>query len=279
MHFNFDFSAVQILWTLTFASLLVLLVVLLGRDRASRFPWFTVSIVLFALRLLTNRLLHDRLPQLTMAWVAMTTADVSALVGLLVVVEMARRVFARVQRLTWIVWGLILLAIGGVVLWKWGAWPPLKAIAFDTAIAKLQFMQLLALKTGLLSDVLKVALGVLVVAFGRRYGAGWRSHVQRIVIGLSTASLSQMAAEGIWQIIAHTAAPHSQAEYLRVIGLQEKLLNTNSVAYIVVVIWWIVCLWIDEPGKVTTAPVAVPMNAEAPEIEATPVDLPETARD
>jgi len=30
MHFNFGFTAVQILWTLTFAALLVLLVVLLG---------------------------------------------------------------------------------------------------------------------------------------------------------------------------------------------------------------------------------------------------------
>ena len=46
MHFNFDFSATQILWTLTFAALLVLLVVLLGRDRARRFPWFTASIVM-----------------------------------------------------------------------------------------------------------------------------------------------------------------------------------------------------------------------------------------
>ena len=72
----------------------------------------TVRIVLFALRLLTNRLLHDRLPQLTMAWVAMITADVSALVALLVVVEMARRAFARVQRLTWIVWGLIAAGTG-----------------------------------------------------------------------------------------------------------------------------------------------------------------------
>jgi hypothetical protein len=36
MHLNFDFSAVQILWTLTFAGLLVLLVVLLGRDREQK---------------------------------------------------------------------------------------------------------------------------------------------------------------------------------------------------------------------------------------------------
>jgi hypothetical protein len=31
MHLNFDWTATQVLWTLTFAALLVLLVVLLGR--------------------------------------------------------------------------------------------------------------------------------------------------------------------------------------------------------------------------------------------------------
>ena len=41
MHFNFGFTTIQVLWTLTFAALLVLLVVLLGRDRARRYPWFT----------------------------------------------------------------------------------------------------------------------------------------------------------------------------------------------------------------------------------------------
>ena len=57
MHSNFDFSASQILWTLTFAALLVLLVVLLGRDRARRFPWFTASIATMGLLLLTSQLL------------------------------------------------------------------------------------------------------------------------------------------------------------------------------------------------------------------------------
>ena len=69
------------MWTLTFASLLVLLVVLMGRDRMRRFPWFTAVIVLVALRLLTNRLLHDNLPQLTMGAIAIVLADISALSG------------------------------------------------------------------------------------------------------------------------------------------------------------------------------------------------------
>ena len=81
-----------------------------------------------------------------------------------------------------------------------------------------------------------------------RYGAGWRSHVQRIMIGLSTASLAQMGVQGIWEIIARHTTPHSRAEYEHVLGLRRKLLNTNSAVYLLVLIWWIVCLWIDEPG-------------------------------
>lgn len=242
------------MWTLTFASILVLLVVLMGRDRLRRFPWFTASIVLVALRLLTNRLLHDKLPQLTMATIAISLADVSVLVNLAVLVEMARRAFKKAGALAWAGWTLGLLAVGGVVVWKWGPWPAWKAIAFDTTITRLQSMQLLAVKTGLLADVLSIALGLLVVALGHRYGAGWRSHVQRIMIGLSTASIAQLGAQGIWQIIARHTTPHSQAEYERVLGIQEKLLNTNTAVYVIVLIWWIGCLWIDEPGTASATP-------------------------
>jgi membrane protein required for beta-lactamase induction len=127
-------------------------------------------------------------------------------------------------------------------------------------------MQFLAVKTGLLVDVLSVCLTLLVVVFGRRYGAGWRSHVQRILIGFSTASLSQMSAQAIWQVIARHTTPHSQAEYQRVVGIQDKLLNANSAVYVLVLIWWIVCLWIDEPGSANTAVVAadsVPAEASS----------------
>jgi hypothetical protein len=101
--------------------------------------------------------------------------------------------------------------------------------------------------------------------FGRRFKAGWRSHTQQIVIGLSTAAIGQMAVRGIWQIIALHAAPHSQAEYERVIGLQEKLYNSNSVVFLAVLVWFIVCLWIDEPGTGTAAAAgaeALPAEAD-----------------
>ncbi len=261
MHFNFHFTAVQILWTLTFASLLVLLVVLYGRDRVRRFPWFTTSVSLVALRLLINRLLHDKLPPITMGKIVITLANVAAVVSLIVLIEMARRAFGRASARAWMGWSLGLLAGASLVMWKFGPWPDWKTVAFDTTIARLQFMQFAAVKVGLLGDLLAVGLTVLVVAVGRRYGAGWRSHVQRILIGISTASLSQMTAQAIWQTIARHTTPHSQAEYQRVMGIQDKMLNANSAVYVLVAIWWIVSLWVDEPGAAqsgTSATVSIP---------------------
>ena len=118
MHFHFDFSARQILWTLTFASQLVLLVVLLGRDRARRYPWFTASIALSALGLMTGVLLAGRMAMLPFQEILLTLGDLSAIVTLLVVVEVARRAFAGVQRSLWIVntTGLLVVAGGALAI-------------------------------------------------------------------------------------------------------------------------------------------------------------------
>lgn len=265
MHPNLDFSAVQILWTLTFAALLVLLVVLLGRDRARIYPWFTVSITLTALRLLSQRLLAGRMPQITMAAIFITLAVVSALVSLLVVVELARRAFSLASRRAWIIATLLLLAVGIAVIATWGPWPAWKSLAADSALSTLRLMQLVAQKSDLLAGVLIVELGILVVLAGRHFKAGFRSHTQQIVIGLSTASIAQLAVRGIWQLIALHAAPQSQAEYDRVLSLQEKLYNANSVIFLAVLVWWIVCLWINEPGTESASALPVAVVTEASE--------------
>jgi hypothetical protein len=266
MHLNFGFTTVQILWTLTFAALLVLLVVLLGRDRARRFPWFTASMVLTAVRLLASRMLFGRMPQLTTSSIFLTLAAVEALVCLLVAIEIARRAFGGASRRAWITGTLALLAVGAGVLATWGPWPAWKAITADSAMTVLRLTQLVAQKTSLLSDVLTVGVGLLVVLFGRRFNAGFRSHTQQIVIGLSTAAIAQMGVRGIWQQIALHAAPQTQAEYEHVLGIQEKLYNANSVLFIAVLVWWIACLWINEPGPDSAA--GLPAAVEAPSAEA-----------
>lgn len=267
MHFNFDFTAVQVLWTLTFAALLVLLVVLLGRDRARRFPWFTLSIVLTALRLLASRLLYGRMAPITMSGIFLTLAVVASLVSFLVLVELARKAFRGAPRSAWIGVTVVVLAIGGAVLATWGPWPPWKTLTAESQLAVLRLMQLVAQKTDLFNQVLMVELGLLIVLFGRRFKAGFRSHIQQIAIGLSTTAIAQMAVRGIWQLIATHAAPHTEAEYERVMGLQEKLYNANSAVLVAVLVWWTVCLWINEPGSELPAAVAPESAPATPEIE------------
>jgi hypothetical protein len=271
MHFNFHFTAVQILWTLTFAAQLVLLVVLLGKDRVRRFPWFTMAIILMALRLLASRLLFGRMPTITLSAIFIVMAGVAAIVGFLVLVEIARKAFAPVRRGVWSAAALALLVVAGGILAFWGPWPAVKTLTADSFLAALRLIQFGAQKFDLLIDILTVLLGLLVVLLGRKYGAGWRTHTQRIVIGLATASMAQLAVEGVWQIIAKTAAPHSQAEYERIVGLRDKLFNANGAIYVAVLIWWIIVLWMDDAGtsgsdvRQTTTPVPEYLDAESAE--------------
>ncbi len=253
MHLNFGFSAVQILWTLTFAALLVLLVVLLGRDRARRFPWFTAGMAIMALRMVASRLLYGKMAPIVSSEIFLALALVAAIIALLVVVEMARRAFSNASRVAWITSTLVLLAVGGVVLALWGPWTSAKTLFAGSTLGFLRLLQLVAQKAEMLAGLLVVQLGILVVLFGRRFHAGWRSHVQQIVIGLSTAAMGQLAVRAIWQVIAMHTTIHEQADYLRVMALQEKFFNADSVVFVAALVWWIACLWIDEPGSKSAA--------------------------
>ena len=253
MHFHFPFTLVQSIWTLTLAAHLVLLVVLLGRDRARRFAWFTIIIALSTLRLIAGRLLYGRLPQLTLGGIFVVLADLSVIVSILVLIELARQTFRRASRTTWLIWTFLLLAVGGSVLATWGNWPALKTLTPDNLLAWLSLMQLAAQKGSLLTDVITIALGLLIVLFGRRYGAGWRTHPQGIIIGLSTASLAQLVVQILCQAIARSAKPHSMDEYNRIVALRENLFNATNFVTLLVAIWWVACLWLDEPGTSSPA--------------------------
>src|ERR1700744_2740612 len=206
MKFHLPFSANEILWALPFAGYLVLLVVLMGRDRVRRFPWFTASSVLIAFRLLTAKMLYGRLAQIPMAELFIGLALLGALVNVGMLLELARKGFAGIQRPGWAPGALILMAIGAVVLATWGEWPAWQTLtAGGGLIANLQLLQFIALKATRLLDVATILLGLAIVLFGRRFHAGWKTHTQRIMIGLSTVSLSQIIAEAIAEIMGRTA--------------------------------------------------------------------------
>jgi hypothetical protein len=248
MHFNFDFSTAQVLWTLTFAALLVLLVVLLGRDRVRRFPWFTASIALMALDKLAGRLLYHRIPVVLTDWIFLTLADLAVILSLLVAVEIARHAFEGADRKMWIAGTLGLLAVGGIVLALWGPWPSYKTLMGDSELSTLRLMDLFAQKTNLLADVLFIQLGLLIVVFGRHFKAGWHSHTQQLAVGLSMASIARLTILGTSQHVAMHTVIHSQDDLNRARSLINSLNNAGGIILIVVLLWWIVCLWNDEPG-------------------------------
>jgi hypothetical protein len=249
MPFNLHFSAAEILWTLTFAAILVLLVVLMGRDRISRFPWFTASIVGIGLRMLAGRLLYQKMAPIRFTEISLTLGDIITIISLMVAIELARRAFQRASRNAWVAGTVALLVLAGTVIAFWGPWPQVKTLTAGTTISNLRLMQMFAQRGDLFVDLLYVQLGILVAFAGRRFHAGWRSHTQQILIGLSTVAIAQIVLRVVWTAIQHAAPPRSQAEYDTITGLQSKLIDSNSVIFLIVLLWWIACLWINEPGS------------------------------
>lgn len=256
-------SARQVLWTLTFAAELVLLVVLLGRDRARRYPWFTAMIVLLALRQMTEMLLLGRMPAFAYDAISITMADLVALMGLLVFFELGRRAFGDARLRSRLLGGAAMAAVAAGVLAAWGPWLTWTQLTPNPklAVKTLNLMLVVATpadnlwvragldKGNLLVCLLTAQLGLLVLLLGRRFKAGWRSHTQQIALGLSTVAIAWLAVQGIWQIIAKTAQIHTRQDYDRVMDLSGKMVNANKVVYLAALVWWIVWLWFDEPGN------------------------------
>ncbi len=256
----FDFLARQIasiervIWTLTYAAELVLLVVLVGRDRARRYPWFTAGIALFALQMMAEVLLSGRMAKLPLQEIIITLGDLAAIVGLLVVVEMARRAFAGVQRSICIVNSAGLLLLSGALLSVMGPWPVWKNLALDSLLGKLLLMQLAAQKGELLGALLTVGLGLLVILFGRHYKAGRRSHTQSIVIGLLAVAVSLLALE----VVVLRTFHYTRAESASVMNLRLSFVFAHDLMFLAALVWWIVWLWRDEPGAAEPAPAEPP---------------------
>ena len=217
-----------------------------------RYPWFTASIGLFALRLMAEELLADRTAPRLFQEIILVFGDVSAILRLLVLVEVARRAFAGAPRSMWIVNTVGLLAVSCGILAAWGPWPAFKDLAWETLLGKLRLMQLTALKGEALAAMLTVGLLILVALFGRKYKAGWRSHTQQILIGLSTSAITLLTIQAMVQSIIAKARPQTQAEYDHVVALLTRLMNATKLVHVVVLVWWIVWLWLDEPGTKQT---------------------------
>jgi len=130
----------------------------------------------------------------------------------------------------------------------WGPWPSYKTLFAASTLSVLRFMDLFANKADLLSGVLIILLCLLVVVFGRHFKAGWHSHTQQLAIGLCMEAVGQLTIQGTLQHVGQHMTIHSQADFQRAMSLINTLNNANGIILIAVLVWWIICFWIDEPG-------------------------------
>jgi hypothetical protein len=248
MHLNFAFTFNQILWTVTFAAQLVLLIVLLGRERSQRFPFFTASILVMALRLLFEELLSGRMPVFTLQSVLLSLEDLSAILGLLVVVEIARLSFPGARRSAWLIAAPLLVLLAGLSLVYWGPWPPHAELAVDSRLALLRLMQFLGQKADIYVGLLTVGLSLLVLCFGRRFKTGWRKHSSLLLVGLFVSAATWLGISAYWQHVMHSIHPGiTREQYQQVVALSKTLFSANRIVGIAVTLGWIASMWIDEP--------------------------------
>jgi hypothetical protein len=60
----------------------------------------------------------------------------------------------------------------------------------------------------------------------------------------------------VLQRMALTATPKDRPAFEHLVAIRTNLINANSFVYLAVLVWWIGCLWIDEPGT-ESEPAAV----------------------
>jgi hypothetical protein len=246
---HMHFTLIEVVWTLTFAALIVLMVVLLGRDRMARYPWFTASIALVLVQMLSRRMLADKLDPLASAKFFLLLGDAGVLISLFVAIELARRAFTAASRAKWLLGTLLVLGVAvGVVAW-WGPWPARETLLAHSTLAHLHMLQLIAEKGDLINSLVFIELALLAMVFVRRLRAGWRNHALQILLGFLVASVAQVGVRVVWEFVSKSGPPTSEAEFLRRSTIETRLLAGTNIAYLVVVIAWIACLWIDEPGS------------------------------
>ena len=264
MHFSIE----QVLWAILLAAHLTLLIVLMGRERAARFRWFTAYIALSAIALIANHLLHGKLTTIAFYWQNYTLLGLQAIIALFMLGELTKQTFSTCKSSVtakpnlYIGWATILVALSAVAVWQWGPWPTLQALKADPQQLRLLIVILIGMKGQLGTMILIVLVALIMRIAGPRFGSGWRSHPQQIALGLSTSALAFLAVQATNDILSHKIHPKTREEYQHAVRLITHLENGRTVVWIIALVWIIYWVWRDEPGSgAQSASAAIPVGA------------------
>jgi len=290
MHLPFAVTAHQVLWTLTFAAYLVLLVVVVSRKLYCRLPFFTAMTVLLELRLLSENLLTGRLAMLDLQKVLLAFADLTALASIFVAFELWQKVFGkascRFRKISLSVG--ILVSLGALA--GWGPWLTPARIAPDAAPLSVKILNSMVLfaaprgtllvfsgidKGNLLAAILLLLAGLQILIQRRKTGTRFTAEAVLISVATTFTSLFWLGTQLCWQILVRTTHFHSREEYMRFLDLGGRIILANHIVNLLAILWWIGWLWFDENEPAAT-PIAAEAEATEPpasvEISADPID-------
>lgn len=222
------------LWAAGLAAHLLLLLVLVVRGHARRFPWFTALIVFYLLRSVIPQLpmtRHlDQASYVRLFW-GFELGDI--LLRVLVLAELLWRAFqnSRISRGRIVAWSVAAIAAAAVPTVLMG---PLPASQVWAAFAK----------GNLLVAFLSLALLAALIATRRSTGLSWRSAASRIAHGLAFYAVVFLVLEAL-RLWAPGAASFHSGHHATYFHYWMQL--SAAGAYLLAIMYWAVGLWFTAP--------------------------------
>lgn len=217
-----------ILWLAGFVGHILLLVVLLLRKQAQRFPWFTSFVVVSIVRTIALWLVrNDRTQYFDMYW---SLYVLDAALQLAVVYEIAGSVFrpvgvwaedVRKKVIGYIVAGL---AIAGLVTTQ--AHPPVKYL-----------YQSVVIRAEVFNGILMIELFAILLVVSSNAGLMWRHYVRHIANGFALYSVANVIVG-----IGHNISGSKPDVF-------SLLSQSRSIVYCVCLIYWIAAFLLPEPPR------------------------------
>jgi hypothetical protein len=217
------FMTNHLIWGAGLAGHLLLLGVLFARRRVARFPWFTLLIGFYLLRSigLAAMLRVSGHSARGLTTLLVDIADVLLQAAVLAELTwIALRGLGSLRRLTL---PLLLLASGVLLVLRLA---PTTHVSLRMALVLIHF----------LLSVLMVEWALLLGFLLRPLRLSWRSHVAGISFGFGVYSLALLGGGGYFTV------GREMGDYVFFAFLRISV-------YLLVLLWWAVCLWLAEPSS------------------------------
>lgn len=240
-------DSTKLIWAGGLIAHLALLSVLFRKQRASRFPAFTVLIAFYLCRSLSLVLLFNRIPAPSYNLLFWALALFDLLLQTVVLATLIREATrkARYSQSRTALWGVATIALAAILVLFWGPWPSL--VSPETgSLNTFMLLSLLASKGNLLLGLLTLEAWVALQGIARRSGLGWKSHAQRIVHGLGFYAFVNLAVQAIIQKLSMPSAEMTFESMHSKMTMIHNLGYVRNMSYFVSVLYWLIFLWREE---------------------------------